>query len=134
MDQRLVLAEFEVKGEKSCAEINETSEETVYDEDHESVEVYLAIPGVRGPNNSSWRRGMQKAELVSVPDRVEKLSGERFCECTSLFRVTFGEYSSLKLMGNMAFRKSGVCEIRIPDGLEELLCDADPCYTRISKT
>ena len=44
-------------------------------------------------------------------------------ECENLSRVTFGESSSLKRIGERAFWGSGVREIHIPDGIERLLRD-----------
>ena len=37
--------------------------------------------------------------------------------------ATFGESSSLKLIGKEAFKSSGVTEIHIPDDIERLLRD-----------
>ena len=50
----------------------------------------------------------------------------RLYKCWSLSRVTFGESSSLKLIGNKAFFRSGVYEIHIPNSVEEL-CDG--CFS-----
>ena len=61
-------------------------------------------------------------EEVVVPDGVEELREKCFSGCKSLSSVTFGESSSLKLIGERAFSRSGVVEIHIPDGVEEL-CD-----------
>ena len=83
---------------------------------YQTVEVYLDRFGVRGQKDSGWR-GMQMAELVSIPDSVEELCDQCFCECKSLSRVTFGESSSLKLIGKEAFCGSGVRESHIPDGV-----------------
>ena len=55
-----------------------------------------------------------------IPDSVEELCEERFSGCASLSRVTFGESSSLKLVGMGAFCETGLREIRIPDSAEEL--------------
>ena len=46
--------------------------------------------------------------------------------CDSLSRVAFGECSSLKLIGKLAFSDSGVREIHIPDGVEEL---CETCFS-----
>ena len=46
-------------------------------------------------------------------------------DCKSLSRVTFGEYSSLKMIGHGAFYGSGLEEIDIPDSVEEL---GDGCF------
>ena len=40
-------------------ETSDTPEEMVYDHDHKSVEVYLAISGVGSQSNSIWRRVMR---------------------------------------------------------------------------
>ena len=103
-----VLAEFEANGEKSCHGTSGTSEEIMYDEGRECAEVYLALSGVPGRNNCVWRRVMQMVELVSIPDSVEELCDGCFSGCTSLSRVTFGDSSSLKLIGKKAFSKSSV--------------------------
>ena len=120
LDQRRVVVEFQANGEKSCPDAGDTSEEMACDKGHESVEVYLALSGVRSQNYSSWRRGMRMVELVSVPDSVEEISEECFSKFESLSRVTFGESSSLKLIAIGAFFQSGICEIHIPDGVQEL--------------
>ena len=49
---------------------------------------------------------------------AEELCDECFFGCEGLSRVTFGESSSLKLIGKEAFSRSGVGEIPIPDGVE----------------
>ena len=66
MDQRRVLAEFEANGGTSSCETNDISEETVHDNGHESVEVYLAHSGVGSENISGRRRVMQVVQLVSM--------------------------------------------------------------------
>ena len=119
LDLRRVLAEFEANGEKPCPETSDTSEEIMYDQDHKSVDVYLALSGV-GRQSSGWLLVMQSVELVSIPDSVVELCEECFLECKRLSRVTFGESSSLKLIGKGSFRRSGVQEIHIPDGVEKL--------------
>ena len=63
---------------------------------------------------------------IHIPDGVEKLCDECFCECESLSCVTFGESSSSKLIGEGVFRESGVHEMHIPDGVEEL---CDECFS-----
>ena len=55
-----------------------------------------------------------------VADSIEELCEKCFSLCKSLSRVTFGESSSLKLIGRLAFQGSGVREIHIPDGVEKL--------------
>ena len=64
---------------------------------------------------------------------LKNLVKSAFSWCKSLSHVTFGESSSLKLIGKGAFSESGVCEIHIPDGVEVVPCDASPRYTRIVK-
>ena len=80
-----------------------------YDEDKdydESVAAYLVVCGVIGQNVGLFSfRNAQRARFVSIPDSVEELCHECFCECKSLSRVTFGESSSLKLIWNEAFRE-----------------------------
>ena len=71
---------------------------------------------------------------IHIPDGVEEICELCFCKCTSLSRVTFGESSSLKLIGKTAFRESGVVEIHAPDGVVELLRNAVPCHVRIAKS
>ena len=121
-----VDAEFGANGDKSCPETGDMPEEIVDDKGHESVEVYLGVSGVRGQNNSRWRRVMESVQLMSIRDSVEELCESCFYKCKSLSRVTFGESSSLKLIGKKAFYGSGVCEIRIPDRVEEL-CES--CFS-----
>ena len=75
---------------------------------------------------------MQMVRLVSIPDVVEELCEGRFSECESLSRVTFGESSSLKLIGREAFRGSGVREIHAP-ARAKMVCDAGPGYPLIAK-
>ena len=73
---------------------------------------------------------------IHIPDCVEELCEECFSECQSLSRVTFGESSSLKLIGKEAFKSSGVTEIHIPDGIERLLRDGStglPPQCRVMK-
>ena len=62
---------------------------------------------------------------IHIPDGVEKLCGWCFSDCKNLSRVTFGESSSLKLIGKKAFFGSGVVEIHVPDGIERVLMDSD---------
>ena len=126
LDQRRVEAEFEVNGEKSCPKTGGTAEVIVDGHGHESVDVYLALPGVRSEHNSGWRRVMRSVQLMSITDSVEELCESCFSECKSLSRVTFGESSSLKLIGKRAFYRSGLVEIHIPDGVEEL-CESCFC-------
>ena len=45
---------------------------------------------------------------IHIPDRVEELCDECFSWCEHLSRVTFGESSSLKLIGKRAFYGSGL--------------------------
>ena len=66
---------------------------------YKSVEVYLVLSGVRNRNDSGWRRVVRMVELVSIPDDMEELCEKCFFWCKSLSRVTFGESSSLKLIG-----------------------------------
>ena len=128
LDQRRVLAEFEANGGKSSRPANSATlessslEEMFYDKGYESVEVYLSFSGVHSQNDSVYRLVMRQVELVSIPDSVEEISESCFSECESLSRVTFGESSSLKLIGNQAFYRSGLREIHITDGVAEL-CD-----------
>ena len=65
-------------------------------------------------------------EEVVIPDSVEELCESCFYECWFLSRVTFGESSSLKLIGKEAFYGSCVVEIHIPDSVEEL-CES--CFS-----
>ena len=124
-DQLRVLAEFEANGEE-YPNTSDTSDEIVYDTGHKNVEVHLALSGVRSHNNSVWRPLMGMVELVSIADSVEELCENCFCECRSLSRVTFGESSSLKLIGQGAFCVTGVREIHIPDAVEEL---CEKCFS-----
>ena len=115
-----MLVEFEANGEKSYRETSDTLEEIVPNKSHEGVDVYLGPSGVRGKYDSVWRQLMRMAELVSIPDSVDELQEVCFLFCSKISRVTFGESSSLKLIGRMAFRTSHIREIHIPDAVEEL--------------
>ena len=106
--------------EKACTEASDRLTDGV----HESVAAYLVICGVI--DHSVGLRGLrntQRARFVSIPDGVEEICEKCFYQCQSLSRVTFGESSSLKLIGKAAFGWSGVVEIHILDGVEEL-CEA----------
>ena len=86
--------------------------------------MYLVVCGVIGQNvGLRSLRSTQRTRFVSIPDGVEELCEECFYDCQNLSRVTFGESSSLKLIGKAAFNGSGVREIHIPDGIEQLLRD-----------
>ena len=67
-----------------------------------------------------------RLEEVVVLGNVEELCESCFHKCKSLSRVTFGESSSLKLIGNKAFFRSGIVEIHIPDSVEGL-CES--CFS-----
>ena len=62
---------------------------------------------------------------IHIPDGVEEFCDWCFCECENLSRVTFGESSSLKLIGKGTFFGSRVVEIHVPDGIERVLMDSD---------
>ena len=120
-DQQKVVVESEPNREKLGTETSDSLKETLSDDVHESVVAYLVVSGVIGQNvGLRGLRNTQRARFVSIPDKVEELCEECFYECESLSRVTFGESSSLKLIGNGAFRETALVEIRIPDGVEEL--------------
>ena len=106
-DQQKVVDEFEPDGEKSCTESSDRLTEPLSDDVHESVGVYLVVCGVIGQNAGlCGLRNTQSARFVSIPDGVEELCESRFRGCKSLSRVTFGESSSLKLIGKDAFKSS----------------------------
>ena len=85
------------------------------DEQTETVQKEPSISlAIMGPVFSS------NAEFVSISDRLEELRDSCFYVCTSLSRVRFGETSSLKRIGNLAFFASGLCEIHIPDNVVEI--------------
>ena len=67
-------------------------------------------------NSSSSRLRSENAYHV----RLAEICEDSFRNCKSLSCVTFGESSSLKLIGKWAFSQSGVREIHIPDGVEKL--------------
>ena len=71
-------------------------------------------------NSSSSRLRSENAYHV----RLAEICEDSFRNCKSLSCVTFGESSSLKLIGSGAFQGSGVREIHIPDGVEELREDS----------
>ena len=64
--------------------------------------------------------------MVMIPESVEELCDEFFHKCKGLLCLTFGESSSLKLIGELVFYGSGTVEIPIPEGIEEL-CEA--CFS-----
>ena len=123
-DQHKVVVESEPNGEKSCAETSDRLTERLCDDVHEGVVAYPVVCGVIDQNIGLCRlRNTQRARFVSIPDRVEELCEKCFYECKNLSRVTFVECSSLKLIGEDAFRSSDVTEIHIPDGIERFLRD-----------
>ena len=67
-----------------------------------------------------------RLEEVVVPGNVEELCESCFHKCKSLSRVTFGESSSLKLIGKQAFGRTGLVEVHIPEGVEGL-CERSFC-------
>ena len=73
--------------------------------------------GCPGPN---WSNFLGRIRSLSIPDSVESLPDKCFYGCENLFRVTFGESSSLKIIGFEAFSKSGILQIDIPDRVEEI--------------
>ena len=103
-------------------------EEEEYDESTmKNVAAYLVVCGVITHNvGLRGLRNTQRARFVSIPDGVEEICESCFCGCKSLLRVTFGESSSLKLIGKGAFRESGVVEIHLPDSVEEL---CEECFS-----
>ena len=70
---------------------------------------------------------------VIPPDSVEELCEERFSACKTLSCVTFGESSSLKLIGKRAFDKAGLREIHIPDGVKKLPLGDGSRYIWVAK-
>ena len=133
VDERKVVAEVgasEVFDEgKSCVDSGDKSHEFLLDDCHESFVVYLVLSGERNllsrQNNSGFHCLTERVQMVSIPDSVEELCDECFCDCESISRVTFGDRSSLKRIGKKAFRECGLREIRIPDSVEEL---CDECF------
>ena len=120
----LVFVEPEPNGEKSCAETSDRLTERLYGDVHENVSAYLVVSGVISQNvGLRGSRNTQRARFVSIPNGVEELCERCFSECRNLSRVTFGESSSLNLIGNGAFCESGVVEGHVPDGIERLLRD-----------
>ena len=83
------------------------------------------LSGVPGQDDSGWRRVVSLHELVSIPDSTEELCDSCFSWCKRLSRVTFGESSSLKLIGKKAFDGSGMVEIHIPNSVEQL---SEECF------
>ena len=123
-DQQKVIVESEPNGEKSCTETSDRLKERLYDDVHESVAAYVVVCGVIGENvGLCGSRNTRRARFVSIPDGVEELCEKCFSGCKSLSRVTFGESSSLKLIGKRAFCGRDLLEIHIPDGIERLLMD-----------
>ena len=118
-------------------------------EDKESP-IFLSIQqGVTNLSNlkNTLGEAYSRLKFVSIPNSVEELCERCFFSCQSLSRVTFGEASSLKLIGKEAFLLSHLREIHIPDCVEELCvcCFAScrllsrvtfgekPCLKRIGK-
>ena len=62
---------------------------------------------------------------MPIADLVEESGDECFYGFKLLSRVTLGESLSLKLIGEREFRKSGIIEIHISDGVGEL---GDECF------
>ena len=91
------------------------------------MEMYVVLSGMRRQNNSGWPHLMRMAQLVLIPKCVEEISEVYFSGFGLLSRVTFGESSSLKLIGNNASCRSSVREIRCPDSLEAL-CEG--CFSK----
>ena len=119
-DRQKVVVESEPNEENSCAETSHRLTERLYD-GHESVYAYLVVCGVIGQNvGLCGLRNTRRSRFVSIADGFEELCENCFYECESLLRVTFGESSSLKLIGKKAFGRSGVREIHVPDSVEEL--------------
>ena len=52
---------------------------------------------------------------IQIPDDVEQLGELCFYNCKNLSRVTFGESSSLRRIGEAAFHGSGMVEIHAPN-------------------
>ena len=120
-DQQKVVIESEPNAEKSCSETSDRLSERLDDGAHESGSAYLVLCGVIGQNiGFHGLRNTQNARFVSIPDGVEELCEKCFYKCKRLSRVTFGESSSLKLIGKGAFRVSGIVEIHIPDAVEKI--------------
>ena len=119
-DARRILTEFEVNGEcneeESCDETSDGLKE-ILDDDVS----YLVLSGVRNQKSSVWRKLAEQAQLVSIPDNIEELGTYCFRDCDKLLRVTFGESSSLKLIGADGFLLASVREIHIPDSVEKLV-------------
>ena len=63
---------------------------------------------------------------VFIPDSVEEIGQSAFCGCRKLQRVTFGDHSSLKLIGKKAFSSCALIEITIPDSVEEI---GEDCFS-----
>ena len=96
-------------------------------EDKESP-IFLSIQqGVTNLSNlkNTLGEAYSRLKFVSIPNSVEELCERCFFSCQSLSRITFGEASSLKLIGKEAFYDGGLCEIQIPDCVEEL---GDECF------
>ena len=129
IETRRIFAEFEERRDESYLETRCTLEEILCDQDQEDAagqendEDHQNVVGLVRLNcrQNLYRGGlMQVVQLVSIPNSVEELCEKCFYACVSLLRATFGESSSLMLIGKKAFYRSGVVEIHIPDGVEEL--------------
>jgi len=61
-------------------------------------------------------------ELVSVelPSSIKKIGFSAFSNCTSLEEINLDEVSQLKEIGGLAFEKTSLIDIVLPDGLETI--------------
>ena len=59
-------------------------------------------------------------EEIHILDSIEKIVGKCFSQCHGLSRVTFGESSSLTLIGPRALSSSGLQETHISESITEV--------------
>ena len=57
---------------------------------------------------------------IHIPYSVEDPCEECFCGCKNLLLVTFGESSSLKLIGKRGFRGSGLSSFCLPGSVSSI--------------
>lgn len=72
-------------------------------------------------------------DLIGRFQTVKELCEGRFYECRKLSCATFGEFSSLTLIGKGSVRASSLREIHIPEVVKELAQYDIPKYTRYIK-
>lgn len=55
---------------------------------------------------------------ITIPDTIERIDNEAFFACVNLSTIEIS--SSVKLIGSNAFKNTGLTEIKLNEGLEEI--------------